>query len=92
MPTPRGPGARSSPKAEPAKRRAARKPNSPAFASLLDAAADGVVLLDGRGLIMSANRGAGALFGYEPHELVGRAFSELFAPESVETAYDCLEG
>ena len=63
-----------------------------AFAFLLEAAADGLVVLDGRGLIMSASRAAGTLFGYAPHELVGRAFSELFAPECVEEAYDCLEG
>jgi PAS domain S-box-containing protein len=48
-------------------------------------------VLDAHGLIVSANRGAEALFGYEPRELAGRAFSELFAPESVETAYDCLD-
>jgi PAS domain S-box-containing protein len=59
--------------------------------SLLDTAADGFVVLDAHGLIVSANRGAEALFGYEPRELAGRAFSELFAPESVETAYDCLD-
>ncbi|HET7254207.1 MAG TPA: histidine kinase dimerization/phospho-acceptor domain-containing protein, partial [Xanthobacteraceae bacterium] len=63
-----------------------------AFASLLETAADGLVVLDGRGLIMSASRAAGTLFGYEPHELVGRAFSDLFAPECVEAAYDFLEG
>jgi PAS domain S-box-containing protein len=62
------------------------------LASLLDTAGDGVVFLDTHGLIVSANRGAGALFGCEPHELVDRAFSELFAPESVETAYNCLDG
>ena len=59
--------------------------------SLLDTAADGFVVLDAHGLIVSANRGAKALFGYEPRELAGRAFSELFAPESVETAYNCLD-
>jgi PAS domain S-box-containing protein len=59
--------------------------------SLLDTAADGFVVLDAHGLIVSANRGAEALFGYEPRELAGRAFSELFAPESVETAYNCLD-
>jgi PAS domain S-box-containing protein len=63
-----------------------------AFACLLETAADGLVVLDGRGLIMSASRAAQTLFGYAPHELVGRAFSELFAPECVEAAYDCLEG
>jgi PAS domain S-box-containing protein len=62
------------------------------FASLRETAADGLVVLDGRGLIMSASRAAGTLFGYAPDELVGRAFSDLFAPECVEAAYDCLEG
>jgi PAS domain S-box-containing protein len=59
--------------------------------SLLDTATDGFVLLDTHGLIVSANRGAETLFGYEPHQLAGRAFSEMFAPESVETAYDYLD-
>jgi PAS domain S-box-containing protein len=58
---------------------------------LLDTATDGFVLLDANGLIVSANRGAETLFGYEPHQLAGRAFSELFAPESVETANDYLD-
>ncbi|HZD62569.1 MAG TPA: PAS domain S-box protein, partial [Xanthobacteraceae bacterium] len=59
--------------------------------SLLETAADGFVVLDAHGLIVSSNRGAETLFGYEPRELAGRAFSQLFAPESVETAYDCLD-
>jgi PAS domain S-box-containing protein len=60
--------------------------------SLLDTATDGVILLDRRGLVISANRGAEALFGYGASELAGRAFHELLAPESVEVAYDCLDG
>jgi PAS domain S-box-containing protein len=39
---------------------------------------------------VSANRSAKALFGYE--ELVGRAFAELFAPESTDMARDYLDG
>jgi PAS domain S-box-containing protein len=58
--------------------------------SILDTATDGVVLLDARGLIVSANRSAEALFGYD--ELVGRAFAELFAPESTDVAHDYLDG
>jgi PAS domain S-box-containing protein len=58
--------------------------------SILDTATDGVVLLDAQGLIVSANRSAKALFGYE--ELVGRAFAELFAPESTDMARDYLDG
>ena len=58
--------------------------------SILDTATDGVVLLDRGGLILSANRSAEALFGYE--ELAGRPFTELFAPESVEVARNYLDG
>jgi PAS domain S-box-containing protein len=57
--------------------------------SILDTATDGVILLDARGLIVSANRSAEALFGYE--ELVGRAFAELFAPESTDVAHNYLD-
>ena len=41
--------------------------------SILDTATDGVVLLDAQGLIVSANRSAQALFGYDAHELAGRS-------------------
>ena len=59
--------------------------------SLLDTAADGFVVLDAHGLIVSANRSAEALFSYEARELAGRPLSELFAPESVEAAYAGLD-
>jgi PAS domain S-box-containing protein len=60
--------------------------------AILDAATDGVVLLDAQGLIVSANRSAQALFGYEAHELAGRAYTDLFAPESVNVAREYLDG
>ena len=60
--------------------------------SILDTATDGVILLDRKGCMLSANRSAHALFGYDPHELIGRAFSKLFAAESVEGAYGYLDG
>jgi len=62
------------------------------LASILDTATDGVVLLDSEGFITSANRSAQALFGYEPHEMAGRAFTDLFAPESADVAREYLAG
>src|SRR5262249_3104863 len=57
--------------------------------SILDTATDGVILLDAQGRILSGNRSAEALFGYD--ELAGRAFAELFAPESAEVAQHYLD-
>ncbi len=51
-------------------------------ASLLDIATDGVIVVDRTGRILEVNTGAARLFGYERDELSGRAFDELFAPES----------
>jgi PAS domain S-box-containing protein len=59
--------------------------------SILDTATDGVVLLDRQRLVLSANRSAQALFGYDAHELIGHPFSELFAAESVEVASGYLD-
>src|SRR5262249_20175209 len=56
--------------------------------SILDVAPDGVVLLDPQGTIVSANRSAEALFGYE--ELAGRPLADLLAPESAELARNDL--
>ncbi len=59
--------------------------------SILDTATDGVIVLDREGRILSASRSAEALFGYEARDLVGRAFTELFAPESERIAFDYLD-
>jgi PAS domain S-box-containing protein len=48
----------------------------------LDTATDGVVVLEADGRIVSANRSAEALFGYEAAELLARSFADLFVPES----------
>jgi PAS domain S-box-containing protein len=58
--------------------------------SIIDTATDGVILLDARGRIASANHSAEALFGYE--QLAGLAFADLFAPESVATVQSYLDG
>jgi PAS domain S-box-containing protein len=58
--------------------------------AILDTAADGVVMLDRQGRILSSNRGAQALFGREPAAFAGRALVELLAPESAPVASDYL--
>ena len=56
--------------------------------SILDTATDGVVLLDREGRIISVNRSAEALFGYQSRELSGLPFAGLFAPESQRIAFE----
>jgi len=60
--------------------------------SILDAATDGVIMLDRGGHILSANRSAEALFGRETRELAGRSLQDLFAPESMDIASEYFEG
>lgn len=60
--------------------------------AILDTATDGVVLLDSAGTIRSINHSAAALFGYEPEDVTGKAFSLLFAIESQRAAMDYLNG
>ncbi len=60
--------------------------------SVLDTATDGVIVVDSEGLILTFNRSAEALFGYEYHEMARRPFTELFAPESERAARDYLDG
>ncbi len=59
--------------------------------SILDTAADGVVLLDREGRIISVNRSAEALFGYQSRELSSLPFAGLFAPESQRIAFEELD-
>ena len=56
----------------------------------LDTATDGVVVLEADGRIVSANRSAEALFGYEAAELAARSFADLFVPESRAAALGYL--
>ena len=61
------------------------------LSAILDTAADGVIVLDRAARIVSGNRSAQALFGYDAAEFEGKIFAELFAPESIGTAVDYLE-
>jgi PAS domain S-box-containing protein len=58
--------------------------------AILDTATDGVVVVDRDGLVLTFNRSAEALFGYEYHQIARRPFTELFAPESERAARDYL--
>jgi PAS domain S-box-containing protein len=60
--------------------------------SVLDTATDGIISLDGEGRILSLNRSAEALFGFDQSEIVGESITVLFEPESHVAALDYLEG
>ena len=77
--------------AEPAQAQAAQIHGIAELQAVLDTATDGIVVLDRAGSILSANRRAEALFGYDARELSGRPFLELFAPESVDVVTTYLD-
>jgi PAS domain S-box-containing protein len=60
--------------------------------AILDTATDGVVILDGGGIIECVNASAEALFGLDAQEMQGMAFVELLTPESRQSALDYLSG
>lgn len=59
--------------------------------AILDTATDGVILLDRDGRVLSANRSAEALFGYDNADVQSFLFGDLFAPESRRAALDYLD-
>ncbi|MCZ7658821.1 MAG: PAS domain S-box protein [Xanthobacteraceae bacterium] len=60
--------------------------------SILDTATDGIIVIDREGRVLSINRSAEALFGYDYHEIIRKPFWLLFAPESERAARDYLDG
>lgn len=62
------------------------------LSAMLDTATDGVVTIDDTGRILSLNKTAEALFGYDQREVTGELFTLLFAGESHAPALDYLEG
>jgi PAS domain S-box-containing protein len=59
--------------------------------AILDTTTDGVIVVDRDGRILSANRSAEALFGYDAGQFAGLSFGDLFAPESRRPVLDSLE-
>jgi PAS domain S-box-containing protein len=55
---------------------------------VLDTAADGIVMFDRAGRILTTNRSAEALFGYDRTEFGALMFGDLFAPESKRAVLD----
>lgn len=47
------------------------------FRSLVESASDAIVVADGRGIIVSHNRSAATMFGYQEHDLVGQPLTVL---------------
>ena len=58
---------------------------------ILDAAADGVVVIDRDAQVQSINRGAEKLFGYHSREVTGLPFANLFAQESQRDVQESLD-
>ncbi|MCE3224725.1 MAG: putative Histidine kinase (modular protein) [Nitrospira sp.] len=54
----------------------------------LDQAIDGIALLDKAGCFTYINRAYAAIFGYEPHQLIGESWKELYSPEWVAKIAD----
>ncbi len=59
--------------------------------AILDTATDGVLVLDRAGRVLSGNRSAQALFGYEAAELAELSLGDLFATESRRGITDYLD-
>jgi PAS domain S-box-containing protein len=57
------------------------------FRSLTEVAPDGIVVMDGDGLIVSWNHGATQIFGYQPEEVVGRPVAMLM-PKRYRSAHE----
>jgi PAS domain S-box-containing protein len=59
--------------------------------AILDTTADGVVLLDGQGQIISINTSAEVMFGYQSRELTGLPLASLLAQDSQRVADEMLD-
>ncbi len=59
--------------------------------AILDTATDGVLVLDRSGRVLSANRSAEALFGYEAKQFAELTVGELLVPESRQAVLEHLD-
>lgn len=51
------------------------------YSSIVTHAGYGIIMIDGNGRVDSVNSAAATLFGYAPHEFVGRPFADFVAPK-----------
>jgi PAS domain S-box-containing protein len=58
--------------------------------AVLALAADGIVILDGAGRVVSVNSGVERLFGYAQNEIIGEPITILLAPESHASALTAI--
>lgn len=70
---------------------AATAAGADAFRTILDVASDGIVTFDRDGRILTANAGAERMFGYDPGQLTGLPFTNLFASDSAAQADEMLQ-
>jgi PAS domain S-box-containing protein len=56
--------------------------------TILDATAEGVVVFDSEGRLLSCNRSAEVLFGRDDNDMAALNFSDLFAPDSQRAVQD----
>ena len=59
--------------------------------AILDTATDGVLVLDRAGRVLSSNRSAQALFGYDADELAALSMTDLLVPETHRVVLQHLE-
>jgi PAS domain S-box-containing protein len=55
--------------------------NGARLRAISNSALDGIIVFDGQGLIQDFNPGAQRIFGWYPHELIGRPISMLMPPQ-----------
>lgn len=70
----------------------ALKSQADELTAILDTATDGLALVDAQGRILTLNRSAEALFGYDQSDVVNQPFTTLIAPDSQAKAQAYLDG
>ena len=55
--------------------------------SIMDSAGDGIITADSKGVVLSWNQAATAMFGYEPSEVIGQALT-IIIPEEYKTPHE----
>ncbi len=58
------------------------------FRTTIEAALDGIIVIDKQGTVVEFNPAAESIFGYERHEIVGRKMGDLIVPHRYREAHD----